>query len=106
MMQAEDSASGLSLARRVDTVARMAVGVMTALLVVMLLRVAQLQLAPGEQLLDHSNTRVAHRTIDAPRGDLVDRRFRPLASSEFGYRVFVDPTELPSPPDEAIARLS
>jgi len=68
--------------------------------------VVQLQLAPGKQLSDHLNPRVAHRTIPAPRTGLVDRRLRPLAWSQFGYRVFVDPTELPSPPDEAIGRLA
>ena len=91
---------------RVDLVARMAVGIMTVLLLVMLGRVAQLQLAPGKQLSDHLNPRVAHRTIAAPRTGLVDRRLRPLAATEFGYRVFVDPTELPKPPDEAILRLA
>ncbi len=97
--------TGLSTGRA-DIVARMAVGVMTLMLVVMLGRVAQLQLAPSKQLSDHLNARVAHRVVAAPRGDFVDRRMRPLVSSEFGYRVFVDPTELPSPPDEAIQRLA
>ncbi len=92
--------------QRVDRVARMAVGLMTLLLLIMLGRVAQLQLAPSKQLADHLNPRVAHRTIAGPRPGIVDRRLRPLADTEFGYRVFVDPTELPAPPDEAILKLA
>jgi cell division protein FtsI (penicillin-binding protein 3) len=79
---------------------------MTVLLAVMVARVAQLQLAPSPDLSRHVQARIAKRTIAAPRGDIVDRRYRPIASSQFGWRVFVDPTELPTPPDEAIARLA
>ena len=95
-----------SPANRIDSVARVTVGLMSLALVIMLARVAQLQLAPSQQLSSHIQSRIAHRTVAAPRSDLVDRRFRPLASTQFGYRVFVDPTELPEPPDEAIARLA
>lgn len=91
--------------RRIDVVARAAIGLMSLLLVVMLARVVQLQLAPGDRLVAHLNPRVAHRTVLAPRGPVVDRRSRQLAATEFGYRVFVDPTELPRPVDEAITAL-
>lgn len=93
-------------AARIDRVARAAIGLMTVAMAVMVLRVAQLQLAPTEELAQHVQARIARRTIAAPRGDIVDRRYRPLASTRFGYRVFVDPTELPSPPDEAITLLA
>lgn len=91
--------------RRIDIVARAAVGIMTLVLVVMLGRVVQLQLAPSERLVAHLNPRVAHRTVLAPRGPVVDRRSRQLAATEFGYQVFVDPVELPKPADEAIMAL-
>ncbi len=90
---------------RCDSVACGAAGFMTLLLVVMLARVAQLQLAPGERLSEHMQERVTRRSVPAARGDIVDRAGRFLATSEFGYRVFVDPTEFPDPPHESIARL-
>jgi cell division protein FtsI (penicillin-binding protein 3) len=90
----------------VDRWSSLAVIGMTAMLVVMLGRVAQLQLAPGAQLREHMQQRVTRRSVPAPRGDIVDRNGRYLATTEFGYQVFVDPTELPAPPDETIARLS
>jgi hypothetical protein len=92
-------------AERCDVVARLGAGVMTLLLVVMLARVVQLQLAPGAALSEHQQARVTKRTVPASRGDIVDRSGRFLATSQFGYRAFVDPTEFPDPPDEAIARL-
>lgn len=91
---------------RVDATARLAVGLMTLLLVVMVARVAQLQLSPSPELARHVQARIAKRSIAAPRGDIVDRRYRPIASDHFAYRVFVDPTELPSPPDETIMRIA
>src|SRR5262245_23685456 len=91
---------------RIDATARLAVGLMTVLLTLMVVRVAQLQLAPSRRLAEHIQARIARRTIPALRGDIVDRRYRPLGSTQFAYQVFVDPTELPSPPDEAILRLA
>jgi cell division protein FtsI (penicillin-binding protein 3) len=90
----------------VDRWSSLAVIGMTALMAVMLGRVAQLQLAPGARLREHMQGRTTARSVAAPRGDIVDRNGRYLATTEFGYRVFVDPTELPVPPDETIARLS
>jgi cell division protein FtsI (penicillin-binding protein 3) len=92
-------------ADRCDTVACAAVGFMSLLLVVLLVRVAQLQLAPGERLSEHIQARVTKRSVPAARGDIVDRAGRFLATSEFGYRLFVDPTEFPDPPHESIAKL-
>jgi cell division protein FtsI (penicillin-binding protein 3) len=92
--------------RSIDRWSVLAVAGMTALLAVMLLRVGQLQLAPSARLREHMQARVSKRPLPAPRGDILDSRGRYLATTEFGYRVFVDPTELPSPPHEAIARLA
>ena len=90
---------------RCDVVARLGAGLMTLLLAVMLARVVQLQLAPSAALAEHMQARVTKRTVPASRGDIVDRSGRFLATSQFGYRAFVDPTEFPDPPHEAIAKL-
>lgn len=79
---------------------------MTIALVVMVARVAQLQLAPSEKLQEHMQSRVTRKEVPAARGDILDRRYRYVATTEFGYRVVVDPTEFPSPPDEAILKLA
>lgn len=91
---------------RADRIARIGVGIMTVLMVVMIVRVAQLQVAPGERLSEHIQERVTRRAVPAARGDLLDRRGRYLATSQFGHRVFVDPLHFPNPPDEAIMQLS
>lgn len=92
--------------RRIDTVAMLAVAGMTLLLAVMLVRVAQLQLAPSPSLAAQMQERVSRRAVPSVRGDILDRRGRLLATTRFGYRAFVDPTMFPDPPDEAIVRLS
>jgi cell division protein FtsI/penicillin-binding protein 2 len=98
------NSSGVNM--RCDRVALWTVVGMTALMLVMLVRVAQLQLSPGPRLAAHVQERVTKRSVAAPRGDIVDRAGRFLATSEFGYRLFVDPTVFPDPPHEAIAKLS
>jgi len=65
--------------------------------VAVLARVTQLQLAPGERLSAHVQDRISRRTQMAPRGDLLDRRGRVLATTRVGFRVFVDPKELREP---------
>ncbi len=77
----------------------------SALLIVMLGRVIQLQTAPGERLSQFVEDRVSRRPEVAPRGDLLDRRGRVLAASRTGERLFVDPTRLPQPYDEVLDRL-
>lgn len=78
----------------------------TALLAVLLARVAQLQVAPGEELAAHIELRESGRALPSARGELLDRRGRPLATTRFAYQVVVDPTRLPDPPDEAIVKLA
>jgi cell division protein FtsI (penicillin-binding protein 3) len=91
---------------RVDRVSRIVAGVMTLALVGTMARVVQLQLAPSERLSEHIQERVTRRSVPAGRGDIMDRRGRYLATTQFGYRVFVDPLEFPNPPDEAILQLA
>ncbi len=79
---------------------------MTALFVIVLLRVAQLQIAPGARLAGHIDDRVASRSELAPRGDLLDRRGRVLAATRVGRRVFVDPVMFAQPYDRSIIALA
>lgn len=92
--------------RRADRVAVLTGVIMTILMVVMLARVAQLQLKPSEVLADHVQARVSTREELPLRGDMMDRRGRPLSVSRFGTRVFVDPEQLPRPVDDTIVQLS
>lgn len=82
------------------------VAVLSLLMVALLARVLQLQVRPDPRLLDHVGDRLARVPEPAPRGDVLDRRGRVLAATRFGYRVFVDPTRFPVPPDMAIVALA
>ena len=53
-------------------------------------RVAQLEIAPAEELVDHLGRRTRVNKQLHWRGDIVDRRNRCLAMSELGYAVAID----------------
>lgn len=91
---------------RIDRVTLLSLLAMLGVMGVVLARVVQLQLAPGEQLSLHIQDRVTRRAQIAPRGDIVDRRGRLLASTRVGYRFFVDPTALTAPYGEVIESVS
>ncbi|TVQ30650.1 MAG: penicillin-binding protein 2 [Phycisphaeraceae bacterium] len=91
---------------RISRLGRLLMLAMTAVFVVVLLRVAQLQAFPGDRLAAHVEDRIASRSEFAPRGDLLDRRGRLLAGTRVGRRVFVDPTRFPAPYDEHIVALA
>jgi cell division protein FtsI (penicillin-binding protein 3) len=59
--------------------------------IVLVARVAQLQLAPGESLRAEMTPRESRRPQPALRGDLLDRRGRLLSATRFASRVIVDP---------------
>jgi cell division protein FtsI/penicillin-binding protein 2 len=59
-----------------------------------LLRVGQLQVAPGERLAAHAGDRVASRPVQGYRGEILDRRGRLLSTSRLGFRAFVDPERI------------
>lgn len=84
--------------------------VLTAAILALGGRVAQLKLAPGDRLVEHIRARTATRLVPALRGELLDRRGRLLATSRTGYRAFVDPVELagldPDALDTAIVRIA
>ncbi len=73
-------------------------------------RVAQLQIAPGEELRSFMGDRLSQRSEKSWRGDLLDRRGRPISLSRVGVRAFIDPMRLaelePAEMSEAIAGLA
>ena len=56
-------------------------------LVVVVARVAQLQLAPSAELREFISARTTSKSLPANRGDLLDRRGRVLATTQVGLRV-------------------
>lgn len=99
-----ESRSG-DAARTVWT-ARLTLAAMGVLLLVMLGRVVQLQLAPGPQLAAAMQARASVKPEMAARGDILDRRGRPLSLSRVAHRVFVDPERFPEPYDQSMLRLA
>jgi cell division protein FtsI/penicillin-binding protein 2 len=97
---------GTGAASRADGFAMLIVGGLTLGMLVLLGRVAQLQAMPSPALVAHKDDRISRAPEPALRGDILDRRGRVLAASRFGYRVFVDPSHFPSPPDAALVALA
>lgn len=91
---------------RADRVGMLLVGGVTLTLAVMLGRVVQLQVAPGDDLKPFLSERLTRVPVKAPHGDVYDRRGRVLATTRFAHSVFVDPTRFPMPPGDAIVRLA
>lgn len=67
-----------------------AVGV-SLMLLAAFVRVGQLQVRPSRELVEQMKPRISQRNDLAQRGDLLDRRYRLLASSRVGRRVVIDP---------------
>ena len=63
----------------------------TLALIVVLVRVAQLQHRPADNVTIRAEARDGSVTIPARRGSLLDRRGRVIAASRVGYRLFADP---------------
>lgn len=74
-----------------------ALGGLVLALVAVLARVVMLQISPPTELDPESNARQVRYSVEARRGDIVDRRGRVLASTVPGERLFVDPTRLEPP---------
>jgi cell division protein FtsI/penicillin-binding protein 2 len=92
--------------RRIDAIGVWLGGGITIVLAALLGRVAILQIDPSPTLKQNIQQRVTNRSVPPIRGDILDRRHRLVATTRLGYRVFVDPSALPDPPDEAIVDLS
>ena len=75
-------------------------------LVLVLGRVAQLQISPTPELAAYVQPRATTHTLGATRGDLLDRRGRVLATTRIAKRVIVDPTTIGRNLDQAVMGLS
>lgn len=104
---AEPSPRHRPSAWRANRVAALLVVFVSAAALVMVARVAQLQVAPGERLQAFIQGRVSNAPEMARRGDVLDRRGRPLAMTRVGQQLFVDPVDFPEKDREAaMLRLS
>lgn len=92
--------------RRAGRIGRAGMWIVTVMLLVVLGRVAQLQLAPGERLVAHLGDRMSQQTAEGRRGDVVDRRGRVLSATRLGLRLFVDPHTLEAPYGFAIHEIA
>lgn len=93
-------------ALRIDRTAIVLLVALFAGFALMLGRVVQLQVAPSPALAAHMGDRISSIREPARRGDIVDRRGRPMAASYFGARCFVDPTHLRTPIDADLIALA
>ncbi len=92
---------------RIDLVASILTAVVSALFLAVLLRVAQLQISPGDRLARHLGGHTSSVALPAPRGDILDRRGRLLATTRYARRLILDPTLFtPDALDAAVPRLA
>ena len=76
---------------RIRNWTRITLGCTMVALSLTLVRVAQLKVAPPDKLDAAAGRRTSERAELAPRGEVLDRRGRPLAMSLVGYRLYCDP---------------
>lgn len=69
-------------------------------------RVISLQVSPSEKLSNYVGVREGLIRSQGLRGEIRDRRGRVLASTRFGWRVFVDPVRLEQPFDGHVRPLA
>ena len=93
-------------ARRPSRVAMACVAGFMLILGAVTARIALLQTHPSEQLARFIDDRTSSWQVEPIRGDLRDRRGRVISTSRFEYRLAIDPTTFPDPPDAAIVRLA
>ena len=75
------------------------------MLVIVVLRVGQLQILPGARLDAMVSERMSATPLPGIRGELRDRRGRLLSATSLGERVFIDPEAVTAPADVVIARV-
>lgn len=90
---------------RAAAVARVTAWGIGAMLVIVVLRVGQLQLAPGARLDAMVSERMSATPLPGIRGELRDRRGRLLSATSMGERVFIDPEAVTKPADVIIAEV-
>ena len=82
---------------RVLRVGRLALGVVTLLLLGLLARVYQLQADPPAAVAALVDGQTGTRTLEARRGAIVDRRHRALATTRVKHLLFLDPDIVEDP---------
>ena len=94
--------------RRIDGWAVWVVGGIALLMAVVLGQVVRLQVSPMVELRPYVEHRLATVRTAGRRGDLLDRRGRPLAVTRGGERLFVDPARFEATVEnlEWVARVS
>ncbi|MEM1185090.1 MAG: penicillin-binding protein 2 [Planctomycetota bacterium] len=95
-----------SSASRFDASARVLLYAFCGVLAITLIRVGQLQIAPGQDLQPFVDARTGVYVEPGRRGDVVDRRGRVLATSRVLYQPVLDPETSKSRPDVVIERLA
>ena len=90
---------------RAAIVARITAWGLGAMLVIVVLRVGQLQILPGARLDAMVSERMSATPLPGIRGELRDRRGRLLSATSLGERVFIDPEAVTAPADVVIARV-
>ncbi len=90
---------------RAAAVARITAWGIGAMLVIVVLRVGQLQLSPGARLDAMVSERMSATPLPGIRGELRDRRGRLLSATSLGERVFIDPEAVTKPADVIIAKV-
>ncbi|USN99606.1 MAG: penicillin-binding protein 2 [Phycisphaeraceae bacterium] len=102
----EPQAPPRARADRAVIVSRLFAGLATLVFAVVVARVAQLKIGPSDDLSRYLSDRVGREREPSPRGDLLDRRGRPLSMSEVGYRVVIDPVAAEASMDRVIMSLA
>ena len=81
-------------AARLDSWARLLLIGSLVVMFALVGRVVQLKVDPDPRLEPAAGGSTSARSELAPRGDVLDRRGRVMATSSVGYRLFVDPQEV------------
>jgi len=87
--------------RRSDLVGTITAWAITLALLVVIGRVVQLEVFPSENLRAIAAQHTGTWNSEAARGDIVDRRGRLIATTTYGYRLFIDPARFPKERDAA-----
>jgi len=89
-------------AERIDAWGRLLLGAVGLCLLAVGVRVVQLKLHPDPRLLAAAGSTTSVQQLLAPRGDILDRRGRLLATSVMTHDLFVDPQAVEDPSTIAV----
>lgn len=105
-MPREPDDARLERNNRALVVGRVFMALTMAVLVGVTVRVVLLKTHPGAGLSRYISDRVNEQREPSPRGDLLDRRGRPLSMSHIGFRVVIDPVAAGRDMDRVIVALA